>query len=144
MSLQAPSFFANGNINPSVCVKLDATTGKNFMVLQAAAATDKVIGVSEDGTRQPPGVTGSDGYAAHQNEPIKVYGAGDVCLLAIGSGGVTAGDYLKSDGNGAGVTVAFTLGAGTIFTIGQTLETAAQNELARVIVRPQALTNCTA
>jgi len=140
--LDAPAFIANGNINPSVFVKIDSTI--NFGVIQAAAATDKIFGVSDDGTYQPPGVTGSDGYAAHQNQPIKVYADGDVALITVGVAAITAGDYLKSDANGKAVTVVFTLGAGTIFAGGQTLESANPGELARMFVRVQALPGATA
>jgi hypothetical protein len=144
MALNAPQFFANGNINPSVFVKIDTTSGKNFSVIQAAASSDSPVGISQPGTYQPPGVTGSDGYAAHVNQTLMVYGNADVCLLKIGTGGCTAGDYLTSDVSGAGVTVAFTEGTGHIFHGAQALETAAAGELCRVVVNIGVLQHTTA
>src|SRR5579859_4615229 len=114
MPLNAPAFLANANISPAQFVKLDATAGNNFKVLPCAAATDKIVGISQDSTYQPPGVIGSDGFAAHAGQPLDVYGDADVCLLQIdGGAGVTAGDFLTSTAAGFGKTIAFTLGAGT-------------------------------
>lgn len=144
MPLNAPAFLANGNISPSRFVKQDTGASEDFMVIQTTAATDHIIGVAQDGTKQPPGVTGSDAFAAHALEAIQVYGPGDVCLLKIGSGGCTRGDYLKSDGSGQGITCAFTLGANTIFTGAIALETANNGDLARVLVLIQAQPNVTA
>jgi len=143
MSAAAPGFLATGNINPSVAVKSDTT--KNFHVAQCSAATDKPVGIAQDGTYYAPGVAGSDAYAAHDGQPITVFGEGEQCLMKVGSGaGVTAGDALKSDGSGNAVTIAFTLGAGTIWQVARALETANASELVRVTVAIKALTDCTA
>jgi hypothetical protein len=148
MPLQAPAFLANGNINPSVFVKLDASAGNNFKVLACTANTDHIIGVAQESTLQAPGITGAGVFAATAGFPIQVYGDNDEALVLIDSGaGVTAGDYLTAAAttiNGAGKTVAFTLGAGTIFAGAIALETAAASTLCRCIVHVQALTNCTA
>jgi hypothetical protein len=144
MPSRSPRFIADGNINPSRFVKIESAGTTGYEVLQAAAGTDRPIGISQEGTRQPPGVIGSDGYAAHQGETLQVYGEGEEALLTIGSGGVTQGDYLKSDASGQGVTVAFTLGSGTIFYGAVALETANAGELARVLVKCGPLTQCTA
>jgi hypothetical protein len=144
MSAAAPGFIASGNINPSVAVKLDTTAGANFHVLQCAAATDRPLGIAQDGTYYAPGIAGSDGFAAHTGQEITVFGEGEQCLWKVGVAGVTQGDYLKSDANGDAVTVAFTLGAGTIWATAIALEAANAGELVRVVIKIQALTDCTA
>jgi hypothetical protein len=125
-----PSFKAGGAINPSRFVKI--STVANMTVLQAST-NDDVFGVSQLGVDQPPGVTGSDGQAARAGENVKVFGPGSICGLFIGSGGCTAGDYLKSDSAGAGVTAA-TSGPTAQFVGAIALETANQNDIAHVYV----------
>lgn len=98
---QAPMLLAGGNVSPSRFVKL--STAANHTALQATAGS-KIIGISGVGTRLPPGITGDDGYHAVDTENIDMFSLGDICLLKIGSGGCTAGDYLKSDASGQGVT----------------------------------------
>src|SRR5258708_2594224 len=133
--LNAPAFIANGNINPSVFVKLDVTAGNNFKVLQAAANTDRIIGISQDSTYQPPGLVGATTVAAAAGQPIQVFGVADVCLLSIGAGGCTAGDYLTSDASGNGVVLTLTDGAVIRFYGAVALETNAANDLGRVVVK---------
>jgi hypothetical protein len=144
MSARSPRFIADGNINPSRFVKIESAGTTGYEVLQAAAATDRPIGISQEGTRQPPGVVGSDGYAAHAGETLQVYGEAEEALLTIGSGGCTQGDYLKSDGSGQGVTVSFTEGTGLLFYGAVALETANSGELARVLVKCGPVLHCTA
>lgn len=126
-----PLFFADGNINPSCFVKMSTT--QDNRVLQAAANTDKIIGISQVGTRDPQGLSGASAVAAAQGDPIKVYSQGDVCSLVAGSGGWTRGDWLVSDANGNGVT-APTSGVGTIYVGAIALESAAASAQGRVVV----------
>lgn len=123
------NFIANGNISPSVFVKIDATVATPA-VIQAAANSDYPIGISKESTDQPPipQLTGTQ-FAAIAGENCKVYQVGDTCLLSIGAGGCTAGDKLTSDANGNGVTAS----AGQIYGA-IALETVAQNFAARVRV----------
>ena len=100
---QSPSLIAGGNISPSTFVKLSTSADNTGL---QAGANDPPIGISGVGTKQPPGVTGSDAYHAHSGEAIELFGCGDICLLLAGSGGFTRGDRLKSDASGAGVTEA--------------------------------------
>lgn len=101
MAANAPAYIASGNINPCRFVKADAT--KDFHVLQCTGTSDKPVGISQVGTHQPPGVTGSDGFAAHSGETLEVFGPGDQCLLEAG-GTIAAGDHLGPDTSGRGVT----------------------------------------
>lgn len=96
-----PNLEANGNILPSVFVKQDLT--QDFSVIQSTANA-RTFAISQPGVKYPPGTPGDQGYAFIQGDACTLYGPGSVCLLAIGSGGVTRGDLLESDANGAGVT----------------------------------------
>lgn len=109
---------ANGNINPSRFVKLDTTVAGGGYVIIAAANSDNLYGISQPGTHAPPGnllpsTTLDDGYAAVQNENIRVFVAGEggsdgtLCWLQAG-GTVTTGDELTSDSSGRGVTTTTT------------------------------------
>ena len=135
MAANAPNFIANGTVQPSRFVKLDTTAGKLFNVIQAAANTDNtIIGISQPGSYDPPGTTGAASDAARAGLPLEVYSVGDVCLLEIGAGGVTAGDYLTPDANGKGVTLTLTDGANVRCYGAKALETASAGDKARVLV----------
>lgn len=138
MAANAPNFIANGTIQPSRFVKLDTTAGKLFNVLQAAASTDStLIGISQPGSFDPPGTTGSATDAARAGQELSVYSIGDVCLLELG-GTVTAGDYLMSDASGKGVIATLTDGT-TIRHIGaKALESGVSGEKIRALVILQA------
>lgn len=153
MAAVAPRFLATGNVNPSVVVEAD--TSKNFHAKGSIANTSahKPLGISQEGSYYPPGVLGSDGYAAHDGQPLNIFGEGEECLLKVGSGaGVTAGDDLTWDttaGGGNAVTIAYTF-SGTystsagIWKVARALETANASELVRVLVQIQFLPEITA
>lgn len=117
----AQSWIAGGTIQPSVFVKV--STSADNTVLQATAGSsshgDQVIGISQAGSYDPPGFIGSATDAARAGLPIEVFALGDVCLL-LSSAGWTAGDYLKSDANGNGITSSTTgdnIGAQALSTV---------------------------
>src|SRR5262245_29233916 len=144
MSSTNPAYIARGTINPSRFVRISTTAGHNFSVVQAAAATEKIVGVSQEGFRDPPGVLGSGAAAALDGHTLKVYGGGDVALIEAGAA-ITQGDWLKADAQGRAVTVAFTLGAGTIHAGGFALEAAGGvGELIRMYVEPTPVPGATA
>lgn len=120
-----PQLKASGTINPSCFIKLD-TTANNSAV--AAGAGDFPLGISMEASQQSPNLNTT--YAAATGDFFKWYGLGDVCLLKIGSGGCTAGDPLKSDASGNGVTGV--IGTDKIGAIA--LETASASEFAMVQV----------
>ncbi len=64
---------------------------------------DPITGVSQEGSRRTPYGALDDGNAAIVGEDISVFQLGDTCKLAYG-GTVAAGDLLKSDVNGRGIT----------------------------------------
>jgi hypothetical protein len=67
-----------------------------------SGANGRVYGISQRDTRRTPYVE-TLGRAAIAGEPVGVYLENEECLLELG-GTVTAGDYLKSDADGKGVT----------------------------------------
>jgi hypothetical protein len=91
-------YMANGNIPPCRFVKFDLTAGQayNGRVLQATALADKVVGISQEGTRRVPYGGLNDGYAAIAGENIKVFQPGDMCLLEI-MATVARGDRVTVD-----------------------------------------------
>lgn len=99
---------ANGTINVSRFVIID--TGDNNSVTEAGA-NGKCFGISQPGGHAAPipSVTDDPVIAAIATENIQIFTATAECLLVSG-GNWTAGDYLKSDANGAGVTLAGTQG----------------------------------
>lgn len=100
------SFIAGGDIFPMRIVKLSTTVdGRCLQSTAGTAGGDRPIGISQRGTRRIEYVDTS-GKAAAAGEPLTVYDEGEECYLETG-GAVTAGDLLKSDANGKGITAAF-------------------------------------
>jgi hypothetical protein len=92
---------STGNIAPSRFVKLSTTLdGK----CTQAGAGEKIFGISQQGTRNTPYGSLDDGYAAIAGENLQIYGPGDDGAVLELGGTVAAGDRLKSDANGKGVT----------------------------------------
>lgn len=158
MAAVATRYLATGNVNPAVVVCPDTT--KNFHVkaapgagactTNAAILANKPEGISQEGTWYPPGVLGSDGFAAHDGQPLTVFGEGEECLLTVNSStGITAGDDLTFDSSGNAVTIAYTYDAAYtanvgIWKVAKALETANASEKARVMVQIQFLPELTA
>lgn len=123
----SPQLVAAGNISPSTFVKPYISADNSAA---QAGANDPIIGISQVGTRLPPGVDGADAYAAIAGESFELFGLGDICLLVAGSGGFVRGDRLKADASGNGVPVAT---SGVIQNVGAVaLESAAAGEKVRV------------
>jgi hypothetical protein len=134
MPLHNPRFIAGGTIDPCRFVKISTVAGENFTVLQAAAATDSLFGISQEGSLDPPGVTGSADDAARANKTLRVHSDGQEALLELGDT-VTQGDYLTSDNVGRGITLTMT-GTTLKYYGAVALESGLVNEKIRVYVRP--------
>jgi hypothetical protein len=100
-------------IPPSRFVSLDPLGGADRVMLCGAAG--KVYGVSQPGVRNPPwnsssgtGAGWDDGQHAVAGETIAVFGPPAKGVLLELGGTVAAGDTLKSDTLGRGVTTATT------------------------------------
>lgn len=127
--MNTPNLMASGNIPVSSFVKI---SGQKKVAV--AGANEAVIGISFQAGRYPP-IPQQSGtnYAAISGDPVPVYGVGDQCHLLIGSGGVTAGDRIKSGASGEGIKVATT--GTTQQEVGAiALETAVEGELCLVQV----------
>ncbi len=94
-----PNLVANGNINPSRFIKLDATI--NHGALQGTANAI-CLGVSQDGPKDPPG-TGGSTLAAAAGDQFSHFTVGQICRVQSGAA-VAAGDELESDANGKAIT----------------------------------------
>jgi hypothetical protein len=92
---------------------------------------DQPIGVSGKDTRTPPYSGLDDGLHAVSGEAALVYTAGDEALLDLG-GTVTAGDYVKPDNSGKGVTASTDKDKVCV----KALESGVDGERIRVIVLP--------
>lgn len=157
MAAVATRYLATGNIATSVVVSADtakpfhvkAVPGAGACITNAAILANKPQGISQEGSYYPPGVLGSDAYAAHDGQPLNIFGEGEECLLLVGTSGITAGDDLTFDANGKGVTIAYTYDASYTANVGvwkvaKALETANAGELARVLVQIQFIPELTA
>jgi hypothetical protein len=98
-----PSMTCGGNILPSTFVKRSTTADKTLL---QAAANDPIFGISQVGTHDAPGLSGSSAYAGISGIPIQYFIIGDACLLAANPSGAgwAKGDFLKSDASGYGTT----------------------------------------
>lgn len=128
MSMNSASLMAGGNIYPARFVKMDDT---NHEVVQGAAATDDIIGISQESQKDAPTPSAAD-YAATSGESVPVYFAGSVCRLQIGTGGASPGTRLVADSDGKGVASA-TSGTALQCVGAISLETASADEYALVL-----------
>lgn len=126
-----PQLIAGGNISPSTFVKV--STAANNTCLQAGD-NERVVGVSQVGAKDPPGVSGASAYAAVSGDTVQLFGEGDVCLVLVGSGGVTRGALVKSTSAGAAVLAA-TTGTTLQWVAGEALSTASEGEYVRIQVK---------
>lgn len=91
MPLYNPSFLASGDIFPARFV----TISGEFTVAEVSAQANPIIGVSQEGTFDPPNLAtllgGTESkLAAKAGKSLKVFGLGDVCMVLAGDT-VTAG-----------------------------------------------------
>lgn len=101
---------ATSIIYPMTFLVQDTTA--DFAVKTAVAPGARIIGVSQAGPKQTPGlIEAISGTAPANGEPaanigdgVGIFGLGDVCLIEVGSAAVTAGAFLKNDGNGKAIT----------------------------------------
>lgn len=128
MPIANPSYVAEGDIRPSRFVKIGSG---DFSVLEADA-NEAVLGIAMEGTKTAP-IPSASANAAEDGDHLHVYGPGEECLLELGSGGITAGAYLKSDADGKGVAAA-TTGATQQNRGARALEGGAEGDKVRVVV----------
>lgn len=122
------SAISGGVIRPARFVKTSTAADQTML---EADANEESVGISMESTRDAP-IEGASGEAAAAGQQIGYYPEGRVCLLEIGSGGVTRGANIKSDADGKGVLAAAT-GTTMQWVGAKALETASEGELARVL-----------
>jgi hypothetical protein len=123
----------SGNILTSTFCKLLTSADKT---IAQCGANDPIFCVSQTGTHDAPGLSGSTVYAANtgQNQPIQVFVNGDVCPLSSNASGAgwTRGDYLRSDSSGYGMTGA--VGIDNIGAVALESVTGGQTGLVQVVL----------
>lgn len=108
MPASSPNLIANGQINASCFVSVDASS--NNACIQSASGAFP-IGISQEGSYLAP-IPGAAVYAATASgQLIQIYGLGEICLLNATSAGWTAGDHLKPAADGSGYGITSTTGA---------------------------------
>lgn len=113
----ARSYNAEGAIVAYSIVKIGAN---DYGVLQAGAATDKIIGVSTD-------------IDSASGERCDVFHEG-ICYVKI-AGTVTRGDWITSNASGLGVTAAPAAGTNN-YVIGMALQSGVSGDIIEVMVDP--------
>lgn len=122
MSIRNPRYIpmlAGGAITPNRLVKMGSA---DQTVVLAAAATDKIIGVSVQNISYASGAV------------CDVVDGGEYEVVAGGT--ITRGDPITSDSAGAGVTAA-PAGGTNNYIIGRALDSAVAGDLFTVQVQPQ-------
>ena len=122
-------FEAATTVRPSRFVKMSVTHDSK---IDEANDTDvALIGVSGEWMHDAPIPSETTGDAAASGEHVKVYGIGDICLIDLGSGGCTVGQYLKPDNDGKGVVAT----VATDFIGALALEGGAENDKVRIQIQ---------
>lgn len=125
-----PALIANGTVNPYRFVRIETTAGSPTTVndnygLQASAASDNVVGVSDGSTRR------FDATAhATAGDPITLQG-GDVVLVECG-GAVARGGRVQTDSDGKAVSAVVTAGPAFRYQGYVALETGASGQIIRI------------
>lgn len=122
---------AGGTIAP--CRFIKQSTAANNTVLQSAGATTPIVGVSAEGTELTP-LAGAAANAATVGNPCKYNPIGSCPLIEVGSGGITAGANVISDGSGKAILAVLT-GTTKQYIGGIAQETASAGEFARITVQ---------
>lgn len=120
-----PLMRVGGTVRTSRFVKLSTTENRTLL---EADAGEFVIGISSEATQDAP-VDGASTNAGESGDMMEWHGIAETCLLKTGSGGLTAGDLVKSDADGQGVTASAGDKYGAI-----ALSDASAGELADVMV----------
>lgn len=117
---------AGGDINPCRFVTISGSD----TVSESNAADQKILGISQEGTKDAP-QSGSSALAAVSGDQLRVHTFGEVALLEMDANGCTYGDYLKPDNDGKGDVAASGDPVAAI-----ALETVSGGEKAKVLVLP--------
>ena len=133
---------ANGTIFPARFVSFDPTAGGvgDNKVIETAAATLPVVGVSQLGTDFPPindpHVT-LNNVAAIKGEQLDVFGVGEICAIELAEA-VKAGDLLKAGSANGKAVKAPTDGTVSTkqFVGGFAMQSGAPGEKIKMVVHP--------
>lgn len=118
---------ASTNTATSVFVKLNSS---NLWVV-ASTQGEYIHGVSSEAALNAPVPSQTTQYAGEANLPMQVHPPGNIALVLVGSGGVTAGARVMNDTDGSAIAATTTK-----YAAGVALETASAGELARIRIEP--------
>lgn len=96
---EGPQLKAGGDIRP--CRFVTMHTSENNTVLESNAGDAKIIGISQEGTKDAP-QSGQSTLAAEDEDHLRIHFSGETCLLEMDATGCTVGDFLKPDNDGLG------------------------------------------
>jgi hypothetical protein len=96
-----PPLVSGGNVSPKRFITLSTTAGKTGV--QASAASQLLIGVSEAWTRYVPNSPADDGYHAIAGEGIGYRGPLQIATLTLGGSVTNPRTPLTADADGKGV-----------------------------------------
>lgn len=125
-----PSLIAGGDIRQARFIKLSGSADHTAL---EADANERIFGVSVDAAQDAP-MPGASENAAEATDPFRYYGVGEECTVQVGSGGCTRGALGKSDADGKAVLAA-TTGTTLQWIACEFLESASEDELARIVIR---------
>lgn len=94
---------AGGDIRPARFCTIDTT--ENHTVVESNSGDVKVVGISDESTKNAPQEGGSTLHAA-DGDQVRLFRRGSDPLLELGSGGCAAGDWITPDNDGKGVVAA--------------------------------------
>jgi len=119
------SLTATGDIRPSRFVSM--STAADFTAAESNAG-DWVVGVSQVGTRDAPGLSGAGTDAAQTGESFHAFANGQIAWLECGTT-ITRADLLKPDNDGKAI-----VGTAGVYYGAQALESGVTGDLIYVIV----------
>lgn len=125
MAARQASLKAGGTIRPSRFITLSGV----HTASESNANDDAIVGITSEATRTASTPDITDANHALVGEPIEYFAWGEECLIELGTGGCTAGNFLEPDADGKGIVAAQGDTAGAL-----ALETGAAGNKVRVLV----------
>lgn len=119
---------AAGDIRPSRIVSFSSQPGR---VVESSGSGQIFAGVAQEAPR-----TAFDTLAAKENDAVRVYVSGEICLVETGAA-VTAGDRVTSDSQGRAIPLPGTASSSDTSIVGIALQTAPANSRVKVFVSIQ-------
>jgi hypothetical protein len=133
-----PNYCAGGTVYVSRVVKAGASA-QGSAVVTLCGTTDQPVGVTYEGAYSQILNSSDPQIAALVNQPVRVYGLGDTCLVEIDSAGlgVTAGQRVKVVTATGKIGPLVGAGQGGQWTLGVAQRSGDPGDLIKVFIDPQ-------